>query len=149
MPTVCFFLPRRREWRRAINRGWFVVASAPGEFVFTKLGHSIAGRLLGLPCGGASVWPAALAEFGHDGGAASICAMMAGAAAEGALLDGTYDGVGCRKDFASAYALLKRMGYDDGAAPEAPPPGSGPRDLVASLDKGEPQQRFVTLHILP
>jgi hypothetical protein len=70
---------------------------------------------LGLPSGGASIEPDAYAEFAGDCGAASICALMAGAVAEGVVLGG-YDSVGLKEDWRRATERLRRLGYDDGGA---------------------------------
>jgi hypothetical protein len=78
-------------------------------------GHAVCARLLGLPSGGASIEPDAYAEFAGDCGAASICALMAGAVAEGVVLGG-YDSVGLKEDWRRATERLRRLGYDDGGA---------------------------------
>src|SRR5580704_4275312 len=72
-------------------------------------GHAVCARLLGLPSGGASIEPDAYAEFARDCGAASICALMAGAVAEGVVLGG-YDSVGLKEDWRRASERLRRLG---------------------------------------
>jgi hypothetical protein len=65
----------------------------------SEAGHATVARLLGLPgCGEASIEePNAHAHFPVDHGAASVCALMAGAAAEVELL-GDHDRVGIEAD---------------------------------------------------
>jgi hypothetical protein len=88
----------RRAWRIAVH----------------EAGHCVAGRLLGLPCGGASVeldFPHAM--FARDCGSHSVCALMAGAIAE-TLVFGDYDRIGVEVDWKRASARMEELGVDDG-----------------------------------
>jgi hypothetical protein len=79
-----------------------------------EAGHCVAARLMGLPCGSASiVEPDPHAMFARDCGAESIVALMAGAISE-ALVLGDYDDVGVEVDWKRASARLERLGYFDG-----------------------------------
>jgi hypothetical protein len=79
-----------------------------------EAGHCVAARLMGLPCGSASiVEPDPHAMFARDCGAPSICALMAGAVSE-ALVLGDYDDVGVEVDWEHASARFERLGYFDG-----------------------------------
>jgi hypothetical protein len=79
-----------------------------------EAGHSVAARLMGLPCGAASVWPDPLAEFSRSCGEHSVCALMAGAVAESLIL-GDYDEIGVMVDWRRASALMDDLGCDDDA----------------------------------
>jgi hypothetical protein len=77
-----------------------------------EAGHATVARLLRLPCGEASVAPHAYARVAiDDHGAASIIAMMAGAASEVELL-GDYDAIGVQVDAARVAQRVKRYGLD-------------------------------------
>jgi hypothetical protein len=79
-----------------------------------EAGHCVAARLMGLPCGSASiVEPDPRAMFARDCGGPSIVALMAGAISE-ALVLGDYDEVGVEVDWERASARLERLGYFDG-----------------------------------
>jgi hypothetical protein len=79
-----------------------------------EAGHCVAARLMGLPCGSASiVAPDPHAMFARDCGAESIVALMAGAISE-ALVLGDFDDVGVEVDWKRASARLERLGYFDG-----------------------------------
>jgi hypothetical protein len=47
-----------------------------------ECGHAVGARLLGVPSGYVCLKPRPQADFSHKRGAASICAIMAGGAAE-------------------------------------------------------------------
>ncbi len=67
-------------------------------------------------CGGASiVRPYAHARFSCNHGAASVCALMAGACAE-VVAFGSYDEIGFQTDAQRAEERLQRLGYTDGGA---------------------------------
>jgi len=80
-----------------------------------EAGHAISARLLGLPrCGGASVEPDnAYAVFAEDCGSHSVCALMAGAAAEAIML-GDFDPAGLMVDRELAAAEMACVGVADG-----------------------------------
>ena len=78
-----------------------------------EAGHSVAARLMGLPCGGASCWPDPFAEFSRSCGEHSVVALMAGAVAESLVL-GDYDEVGVMVDWDNASARLLDLGHFDG-----------------------------------
>ena len=78
-----------------------------------EAGHAVAARLMGLPCGAASVWPDPLAEFSRSCGEHSVVALMAGAVAESLVLGG-YDEVGVMVDWNRACARLEGLGHFDG-----------------------------------
>jgi hypothetical protein len=79
-----------------------------------EAGHAVCARLAGLPCGGASAAEGlAFAGFPRDCGERSICALMAGAAAEVAVF-GDHHPYGLKVDRERAWARLMRLGYDDG-----------------------------------
>ena len=81
-----------------------------------EAGHCVAARLMGLPCGSASiVEPDPHAMFARDCGGESIVALMAGAVSE-ALVHGDYDEVGVEVDWERASALMDALGHDDGDA---------------------------------
>jgi hypothetical protein len=88
-----------RHWRIAIH----------------EAGHAVAARLLRLPrCGAATIIePHAQAAFPTNCGPPSICALMAGAAAETIML-GDYDRGGSKYDWEHARERLERCGYADG-----------------------------------
>jgi hypothetical protein len=80
-----------------------------------EAGHSVAARLMGLPCGAASVWPDPLAEFSRSCGEHSVVALMAGAVAESLVL-GDYDEIGVMVDWRRASARVVDLGHFDGGA---------------------------------
>jgi hypothetical protein len=86
-----------RDWRISIH----------------EASHACIARVLKLPrCGAAFVdEPDAHAEFPVDHGAASICALMAGAAAETILL-GNFDEVGFTTDREKLNYWIERHGCD-------------------------------------
>ena len=83
-----------------------------------EAGHVFVARKLRLPgCGGASVvLDNPHAVFPIDHGAASVCALMAGHAAEFVAFDGDCDASGCAVDRERWLERLDRLGYDDGGA---------------------------------
>lgn len=81
-----------------------------------EAGHATAARLLRLPnCGEASVAPRSYARVPTDHGASSICAIMAGSAAE-IVTFGDYDPEGNEVDRELAWEQLERCGYEDADA---------------------------------
>jgi hypothetical protein len=90
-----------RDWRIAVH----------------EAGHCVAARLMRLPrCGGASIIePHARADFPTNCGAASICALLAGACAE-TIMFGDFDRGGSEADWERARQRLARCGYADGEA---------------------------------
>jgi hypothetical protein len=81
-----------------------------------EAGHATVARLLRLPhCGQAAVEPTPHAVINTECGPPSICALMAGAAAEAELL-GNFDEFGCALDLERWTQLLERHGYRDGGA---------------------------------
>src|SRR5262249_44829583 len=76
-----------------------------------EAGHAVASRLLRLPSGAAFLAPPHV-EFAIDQGAASVCALMAGAIGE-ILHFGDYDRTGITVDWQRACA---RLGDSDGRA---------------------------------
>ena len=78
-----------------------------------EAGHAVCARLLRLPgCGGVFLEPEPGAFFPRDHGAASVCAMMAGAIAE-VIHFGDYDPIGITTDWRRARRRMKRLGYHD------------------------------------
>jgi hypothetical protein len=77
-----------------------------------EAGHCVAARLMGLPCGSATiVAPDPHAMFARDCGAPSIIALLSGAIAESLLL-GDYDDVGVEVDWERASARPDALGCD-------------------------------------
>jgi hypothetical protein len=84
------------------------------ETAVHEAGHAIAGRILGLRCGGASVIePGAHARVYVDDGAASVCVGMAGAVAE-TIMFGSFDAAACGIDRGRWTRRLHRLGYSEG-----------------------------------
>ena len=76
-------------------------------------GHAVGARLLGVPSGSVCLKPWPHADFSHQGGAASICAIMAGGAAERLVFG---DFIGIVTDKRNAAAIMDELGVDDGGA---------------------------------
>jgi hypothetical protein len=78
-----------------------------------EAGHAVGARLLGVPSGAVWLRPRPHAEFSHQGGAASVCAIMSGGAAERLVFG---DFIGIEVDRRNAAALMDELGVDDGGA---------------------------------
>jgi hypothetical protein len=78
-----------------------------------EAGHAVGARLLGVPSGSVCLKPWPQAQFSHKGGAASICAIMAGGAAERLVFG---DFIGVTTDRRNAAAIMEAIGVDDGGA---------------------------------
>ena len=78
-----------------------------------EAGHAVGARLLGVPSGMACLKPRPHADFSHKHGAASICAIMAGGAAERLVFG---DFIGVVTDRRNATPLMNALGVDDGGS---------------------------------
>jgi hypothetical protein len=78
-----------------------------------ETGHAVGARLLGVPLGYVWLEPSPQADFSHKRGAASVCAIMAGGAAERLVFG---DFIGIRTDRRNAAAIMDELGVDDGGA---------------------------------
>lgn len=78
-----------------------------------ETGHAVGAKLFGVPFGYVWLEPSPQSQFSHDSGAASICAIMAGGAAERLVFG---DCLGVVTDRRNATPLMNALGIDDGGA---------------------------------
>jgi hypothetical protein len=78
-----------------------------------ETGHAVGAKLFGVPFGYVWLEPSPQADFSHKHGAASICAIMSGGAAERLVFG---DLIGVWTDRRNAAAIMEELGVDDGGA---------------------------------